>query len=51
MKTNKKAEKVAPIQEVSALEKYSNAPFFKKKDEDAVKFLKEHPIPANFWKS
>lgn len=30
--------------------KYSSSSFFKKKNEDAVAFLKEHPIPKEFIK-
>lgn len=30
--------------------KYSESPFFKKKDQDAVNFLEKHPIPNTFWK-
>ena len=51
MKNSKKTEKAAPVQEMGALAKYSNAPFFKKKNEEAIKFLKAHPIPASFWKA
>jgi hypothetical protein len=49
IKSSKKTGKVSG-QDVGAVTKYANAPFFKKKDEEAIKFLKKHPIPVDFWK-
>lgn len=50
IKIKKKAEKLISSQDGSVA-KYANAPFFKKKDEEAITFLKKHPIPADFWKN
>ncbi len=50
IKNTKKGEKMVSIADTGSAAKYANAPFFKKKDEEAIKFLKKHPIPAEFWK-
>lgn len=49
-KNDKKIEKILSIDNVGSLTKYANAPFFRKKDEEAIKFLKKHPVPVDFWK-
>ncbi|WP_316815495.1 hypothetical protein [Pedobacter nyackensis] len=51
IKNKKKAEKVVSTEDVGSVVKYANAPFFKKKDEEAIAFLKKHPIPVDFWKN
>ncbi|SMC60897.1 hypothetical protein [Pedobacter nyackensis] len=51
IKNKKKTEKVVSTQDVGSVVKYANAPFFKKKDEEAITFLKKHPIPVDFWKN
>ena len=41
------------IDDMTALERqriYSNSTFFKKKNEEAIEFLKKHPIPKEFLK-
>lgn len=41
------------IDDVAALERqriYNNSTFFKKKNEEAIEFLKKHPIPKEFLK-
>jgi hypothetical protein len=50
IKGNKKQDKVISNQNADSLAKYTNAPFFKKKDEEAIQFLKKHPLPSDFWK-
>lgn len=37
-------------QQVVSTITYSESPFFKKKDQEAKKFLEKHPIPNTFWK-
>jgi hypothetical protein len=32
------------------IKKYADSAFFKKKDADAIAFLKKHPIPKDFIK-
>lgn len=49
-KNTKRGEKMVSIGDTGSVAKYANASFFKKKDEEAVKFLKKHPVPAEFWK-
>lgn len=51
IKNSKKMNKVVSNQNIDAVAKYSDAPFFKKKDEAAIKFLKKHPVPTDFWKA
>lgn len=50
IKNTKKSGKAVSMEDAGSLAKYANAPFFKKKDEEAVKFLKKHPVPVDFWK-
>ncbi len=50
-KVAKKNDAVHKSAEQSKLSKYANAPFFKKKDEDAIEFLKNHPLPTEFFKN
>jgi hypothetical protein len=50
LKSDKKTERIATLKNVDASDKYANAPFFKKKDEEAIRFLKKHPVPPDFWK-
>ena len=52
--SNLKNGKKIPFDKLSSQErqaKYSASPFFKKKNEEAVAFLKKHPIPKEFIKS
>lgn len=50
IKNVKKGEKMLSIDNVGSLAKYAKSAFFKKKDEEAIKFLKKHPVPVDFWK-
>jgi len=46
-------KKKIPLDELSPQErqaKYNASSYFKKKNEDAIAFLKEHPIPKEFIK-
>ena len=45
-KTTLKNKKVR----IKKMKDYSDDPFFKKKAEDAIKFLKKHPLPKSFKK-
>jgi hypothetical protein len=51
MKNKKNSEKHSSGASSSEkLDKYSSAPYFKKKDKKAVEFLQKHPLPAKFLK-
>jgi len=48
-----KNEKKTPFDKLSSQERqaiYNASPFFKKKNEDAIVFLKKYPIPKEFIK-
>ncbi len=45
----KKVQNKKNIQQIGSVAQYSNSAFFKKKDEEAKKFLKQHPVPDKFW--
>ena len=48
-----KLNKVKSIDDLTPQERqtlYNASPFFKKKHEDAVEFLKKHPIPKEYLK-
>ena len=51
IKNKKKIGKVVSTQDIGSVVKYTNAPFFKKKDEEAIIFLEKHPVPIDFWKN
>lgn len=36
-------------QQTGTVGQYANSSFFKKKDEEAKKFLKKNPVPNTFW--
>ncbi|MGK6353508.1 hypothetical protein [Parapedobacter sp. DT-150] len=48
-KNKKKAQDKKDVQQTGSVAQYSNSTFFKKKDEEAKKFLKKHPVPNTFW--
>jgi len=45
-----KKEKTENVIIVKKMRDYSNEPAFKKKAEDAIKFLKKHGLPESFKK-
>ncbi|WP_158085500.1 hypothetical protein [Niastella vici] len=45
-----KKDQINNITIVKKLRDYSNDPVFKKKAEDAIKFLKKHGLPESFKK-
>jgi len=47
-KDKKKAQK-KETKQTGSVAQYSNSTFFKRKDEEAKKFLEKHPIPSSFW--
>jgi hypothetical protein len=51
IKNKNKIGKVVSTQDIGSVVKYTNAPFFKKKDEEAIIFLEKHPVPIDFWKN
>jgi len=48
-KNKQKAMDTKRTQQVGSVTRYSDAAFFKKKDEKAKKFLEKHPVPNTFW--
>ncbi|MNL58539.1 hypothetical protein D3C87_1821850 [compost metagenome] len=47
IKNKKKIGKVVSTQDIGSVVKYTDAPFFKKKDEEAIIFLEKHPVPID----
>ena len=45
MASSIKKNNLPGIKVVKKMRDYSNDPFFKKKAEDAIEFLKKHPLP------
>lgn len=51
--STQKTKKGKSIDELTAQERqaiYNSSPYFKKKHEEAVEFLKKHPIPKEYLK-
>jgi hypothetical protein len=42
---------IGEITIINDMPDYSNDPFFKKKKEDTIEFIKKHPIPQDFRSS
>lgn len=48
-KNKQKAKDTKDIRQVGSVAEYADSAFFKKKDEQAKKFLEKHPVPNTFW--
>lgn len=48
-KGKKKTQNKKETKQTGSVAQYSNSTFFKRKDEEAKKFLEKHPIPSSFW--